>query len=347
MKKRLMTVAVVLAVLAAACGGGADDGPADTSATGGAGALEKEEITVFAAQDAQMAAQMLVAKDQGFFEDEGLSVDTQFYSAGSEIPQGMASGDIQIGAAGWVNPVLLVTQGFDVEIIALSSDLAGNVGFVVRDGERYSSAKDFEGDRLGMLQVGIMNEVWTRVVERYDIDASKVQIVNADPAETLTAFQTDQIDVLLSWEPFLSRAAQSGGRVVLTGTTSYFDGEQQDRHYFGYGTIFATSAFIDANPNTLKAFLRAFVRANEMLVDKPEESARILAEPLGLREDLMLKVLEGNGYDRLQFTSEWFEQYHQINEYLHDVGELQQPAPRPEDFVNVELLEEVAPDYVP
>src|SRR5215217_3202225 len=88
----LLLVLVAASLFATACGGG---GSEESSITVGLPTAE----TSFANSD------VVVAQQQGFFEDQGLQVELQNFGSGLKVVQAVVSGDVQVGGSS-IEPVV-------------------------------------------------------------------------------------------------------------------------------------------------------------------------------------------------------------------------------------------------
>jgi ABC-type nitrate/sulfonate/bicarbonate transport system substrate-binding protein len=269
---------------------------------------ERSKIEIYSAKDAQMAVQTLVAQSKGFLKDEGLEVDLKYYQSASEIPAGMAGGSIKVGLGGWVNPMQLAANDFPVKIVAPLSDIAGTTQLVAK--KEIKTAKDLEGKKVAMLNIPIIRRFLVDFARVHGVDVSKITIVNTQPSDSLTAFSKGDVDAVLIWQPHTSIAVKDhGGWLMHTGIKSYIPGREGDyRVYYNYGVVFMAEDFVKSNPNTVAAYLRALAKAQDVVADAKnrDEVAKIIAQPLGMSEDLARQVLGENRYF-MEISPEWLK----------------------------------------
>src|SRR5262249_56728299 len=120
----------VLAVVALTCG------------LAGAQAPERKSLDVHTARDAQPASKLVIADKKGFFREQGLEVQIKYFTAGSEIPPGMAAGSIVMASAGAPNAISLAARNFPMRVIAQMGDVAGGPGVVVRPPAAIKSSQE-------------------------------------------------------------------------------------------------------------------------------------------------------------------------------------------------------------
>src|SRR5918992_123179 len=112
---RSRSVVAVLACigLLAACGGDGDDGGGGS----GGGSQEPVTLTVGLIPIADVAP-LYLGMNQGFFEEENLTIETQFAEGGAAIIPSVVSGDYQIGFSNTTSLIIAGTENVPVQIIS-------------------------------------------------------------------------------------------------------------------------------------------------------------------------------------------------------------------------------------
>src|SRR5262249_61141494 len=149
-------------------------------------ALERKSLDVHTARDAQPASKLVIADKKGFFREQGLEVQIKYFTAGSEIPPGMAAGSIVMASAGAPNAISLAASNFPMRVIAQMGDVAGAQGVVVRPQAGIRVPKDLEGKRMGIVKAGPALDLFGRFSRAYGVDQGKIPQANIHPADLLT-----------------------------------------------------------------------------------------------------------------------------------------------------------------
>lgn len=307
---------------------------------------ELSRIEVYSAKDAQMATQALVAVNKGYFKDEGIEVDLKYYQAASEIPAGMIGGSIKIGLGGWVNPMQVAANDYPVKVVAPLSDIAGTTQLVVKP--TIKTARDLEGKKLAMLNIPIIRRFLEDFSKAHGADIARISVVNTQPSDSLTAFAKGDVDAVLIWQPHTTRAIrESNGVLMHTGVRSYIPGREGNyRVYYNYGVVFMADDFIQKNPNTTEAFLRALVKAQDYLAQPANrpEVAQIIAQPLGMPADIARQVLGENEYF-MKITPDWLRIMQQEVAFYVNAKMLKK-AVEPKTLVDGSVLRKIRADLV-
>jgi ABC-type nitrate/sulfonate/bicarbonate transport system substrate-binding protein len=310
-------------------------------------APERKNLDVHTARDAQLASQLVIAERKGFFREQGVDVQIKYFTAGSEIPPGMAAGSIVMASAGAPNAISLAASNFPMRVIAQMGDVAGAQGIVVRPQAGIRVPKDLEGKRMGIVKAGPALDLFGRFSRAYGVDQSKITMANMLPPDLLTAFAKGDIDAYAVWEPYLTRGEQVGGKVLHTGTQSYVPGAEGPKRIFSMAcVVFTVESFLKQNPNTTLAFLRG-VRQAQQFMDSPANAEAVLdllSEPLNIPRGDLKKIMARNRY-QLQIDTALLESMDAQTEFLHSVGFLRS-APKARTYVEPRFLREVDPALV-
>lgn len=244
------------ALLAAACGCG-----------GGGGGGQADSIRVGHLRDDLHQLAYYVAKEKGYFEAEGLTIEEGgTFNAGPEEMSAFSAGDLDIGYVGAAPAVTFAGQGMaDVRIVAQVNALGS--ALVVRAGMEAEDAASLRGRNVAVPGYSTVQDFLLRLsLEEAGVEAEDVNIITLKPPEMITALETGQIDGFLAWEPYPAMAVEKGvGRVALRS------GEIWPDH--PCCVLIADTGFADRNPETVRRFVAAHARATEYINGHPMEAA--------------------------------------------------------------------------
>ncbi|HMN13810.1 MAG TPA: ABC transporter substrate-binding protein [Bellilinea sp.] len=194
-----------------------------------------------------------VAKEKGFFAEEGLDVTVEHSPGQGQHMQLLVAGKVQITTQD--ASVLLQRRG-DPGLPVVSIALIGQKGqqaYAALADKSFTSPKDWEGHIVGYK--GTQPPDLSAVIKAAGGDATKMQIVNVgfDP-RLLTEGKVDVYPVFKSNEPFLIK---SWGYEIKTWEASDFD-------LPNLGLTYVTSEdTLKTRPGDLEKFLRASLRGIE------------------------------------------------------------------------------------
>lgn len=214
---------------------------------------------------------LYVAKEKGFFEEQGLDVEIITPGdAGAE--QLVASGKAEFGISIQENITQARTQG--VPIVSLAAIIQHNTsGFASPASLNIKTPKDFEGKTYGGWGSPAEQAVIQTLMIADNADFKKLNIVNAGTTDFFT-MHNQGIDfawIFYGWTGI--EAKLRGEQLNMIYLTDY--SEKLDY----YTPVLATSEkMIDQNPETVKAFVAAVAKGYQFAIENPKEAAEILSK---------------------------------------------------------------------
>ena len=166
------------------------------------------------------AACAYVARDKGWFKEEGLKISTyESYVTGMALAAALARGDIQVAYMCLV-PAVAVYANARVPIRIVVGTHKYGYGLVVDPG-RIKNVHDLENPaiRIGCVREGgSVDLLMHKIVDIYHLDESKIlkNIRRMNPPKQVLALRTGQIDAAFLPEQWATMAENSGLRMLLT-----------------------------------------------------------------------------------------------------------------------------------
>ena len=272
-KLRWMAVLMVLAMIAAACGGdddgegdnGGDDGatteaPADDTGSD-AGADDDAasgEMTPVSLQlqwfaQAQFAG-YYAAVDQGFYEEEGLDV-TILEGAVDIVPQQVvATGGAEFGIA-WV-PKALVSNEEGAGLVNVGQVFQRSGTLMVSWADSgISSPEDWEGKIVGNWGFGNEFEL-TAAIEKFDVEVGELVAQNFD-MEALLNREIDAAEAMIynEYAQVLEAVNEETGELYQPEDLNVIDFNDVGTAML-QDSIWASADYVSENPDVVEAFLR-------------------------------------------------------------------------------------------
>ena len=255
-------------------------------------AIEQKAIEIAAVRDPQLGAQVAIADFYGYFKDEGLDVTVRWLQSAADTLTVMAGGDQNIGTGGTFTQIVFGGQKLPIKTIAPLADIAETQGFALSPNVKITEPKQLEGLKLAYTQGNSQILILAKLAKTYGFDMSKVQLINMNPSEGIVAASKGEVAGMLGWQPNLYRVTTLGGSMYATGVSMQKGGVMTelpfaDRLQYNHSTLLASQKWIDEKPGTLKAVVKALLKATDLLAkDRPaaltalEKQLRIDPEPL-------------------------------------------------------------------
>lgn len=227
---------------------------------------------------------VFVAKEKGFLEKEGLDASLVFFKSGTENSQATISGDIQFCGGGLTEPILLKDEaGIDTRVIAGTLNAMVYKLYALPE---IKSPKDLNGKILGVSKYGALSDfVIQELIRQLQLKDVKVLQIGSHAAR-LAAMGTKQIHGTILDAPLTAAAESKGYNMVVDVAKAIPD--------FVKEVTYAREDFVTKNPETTKAFLRAYVKAMKFVKENKAEAVAVNAKVL----NFSLKDSE-LGYDEM------------------------------------------------
>ena len=159
-------------------------------------------------------AALFVADAQGQFNKSGLKVELVQFNNGGDLMTAMASGDVDIGYVG-IAPVLSsIEKGVPVKVIS-SAQTEGS-GIVVTQNSGINSVADLKGKSIATPgEASIQFSLLTYYLKTGNLTTDDLNVSAMKVPSMNDALKTGQIDGIVTFQPYVSIAANDSNNKVL------------------------------------------------------------------------------------------------------------------------------------
>lgn len=166
-------------------------------------------------------AKFFVAKEQGFFAQEGLDVELVEFVNSADGINALNAGKIDVGAFGTTAPLVHISKGTDLRIIG---GVMGEDAAIVTAADKVGAIKgvaDLRGKKVATVRLASGDAVLRGALHDAGLDWKKdVQIFELkNPPAVLEAVKTGQVDAGVIWGPHDLRAEDQGLKIVARSRT--------------------------------------------------------------------------------------------------------------------------------
>ncbi|WP_434059998.1 taurine ABC transporter substrate-binding protein [Pseudomonas fulva] len=279
-----------------------------------------------------------VAQADGAYEKAiGEKLDWRRFNSGPEVVTALASGDVQIGNLGSSPLAAATSRKLPLVTFLVAAQINAAEALVVRDGSGIDTPEQLVGKTIATPFVSTSHYSLLGALKHWNIDPSKVKIVNLNPAEINAAWKRGDIDGAFVWSPALGEIKRSGK--VLT--------DAAEVGKWGAPTFevwVARKDFAEQHPEVLAKFagvtLDAFAdyQANAAKWTADSEQARKIAKLIGANAADVPELLAGSTYPDAQ---------QQVSAELLGGGTAKATARTAEFLKEQKRIPTVLPDYSP
>lgn len=239
-----------------------------------------------------------VAKEEGYFDEEGIDAELTQFSSGSELVAGLESEKLQVALIGSVPT--LVNQSTGHEISIFGGAMTNGHGIVIDP--QYTEGLDswdvtiLKGRTVAVPRTTVQELETLLVLDHYGLtyaedDSADVKIVYfASQSDAYNALASAEIDAVTTYSPYMSRAVEDGYSVVYNcSDEDIFENQPCCRQV-------ALSAALEENPDAFVAFERAMIRAYRFYRTEQEGTVGDVHKYIPIDEELIDYELYSGNY---------------------------------------------------
>ena len=163
-------------------------------------------------------AALFVAEKQGLYEKKGIKVELVQFNNGGDLMTAMASGQVDVGYVG-IAPVLSsVAKGVPVKVIS-SAQTEGS-GIIVTKDSGIKSAADLKGKSIATPgEASIQHVLLSNYLDKNGLSIKDLNVSAMKVPSMNDALKTKQIDGIITFQPYVSIAANDTNNVVLENSS--------------------------------------------------------------------------------------------------------------------------------
>ncbi|MFD1175635.1 ABC transporter substrate-binding protein [Paenibacillus puldeungensis] len=275
---------------------------------------------------------LYVAKEQGYFAEEGLDVSISLPGSGGSEAM-VASGEAPFGVSVQENVTQSRTQG--VPLVSIAAIIQHNTsGFAAPKDRNIKSPKDFEGKSYGGWGSPVEQAVMKSIMDLQGADVKKVKFLNIGDADYFTAVKRD-IDFAWIFYAWTGIEAELRGEPL----DMLYVKDYSDKLDYYTPVIVTNEKTISQDPELVKAFMRATSKGYQYAIEHPEEAANILLKAVPeLDKKLVVASQKWLSPKYQDDAGRWGEQKREVwqnySDWMHERGLLDKPLDTDKAFTN-------------
>lgn len=220
---------------------------------------------------------VIVAKEQGFFEKNGLDISVSNFTSGKQCLDTVVGGGADIATTAEAPVTAAAMAGLPIAFLARMEYSDDKTVAATKSGIK--SKADLKGKKIAFT-AGTGSEVYTaQLLKSAGLTKDDVTLVNLQPQDMLPALAAGSIDAFNSWEPHIANAKKALGTAATGIDTKGIYAETFN--------IVVTKDYLKNNEVLLEKFLTALIEAEAWMKANPEQAIAVVAKTVGLKaEDL-------------------------------------------------------------
>ncbi len=299
MKKRFILLALVMTIVLSLTGCGENSNnstPADSSTptteTSQSAKSDKEELETNVIRwnyGTSGNIMLTIAQKMGYLEEEGLTVELVSATANADAMALLATGKVDIASnSGTSNPLQQIASGVDLTVFG-GHMVDGCMPVIARKGTKWSGVQDFIGKKVA---INPAYYAFTGAIMDlgYEDPLSAVEwVVYSNYNDALAAVVQGEVDYALQGTGQMHAVTNMDEVEIVT-----YQGKVMPN--YSCCRLVAQTDFIEDNPNTIKALMRALIRAQQYYEANKEEAVTLHAENIGTTEEYVAAYMLNENY---------------------------------------------------
>jgi NitT/TauT family transport system substrate-binding protein len=308
--RRIVAIALAAAVTVVLVACGDDDSGGEQSGSGPA------TLTVGILPIVETAP-LTIAQQQGFFEEENLSVKTEMAPGGAAIIPAVLSGSQQIGWGNTPSTLIAAARGLPIRVIAPGASTGvgdEDVSAVVVGGEGNTrKPADLVGESVAVPTLSSLAEYASRsALAKLGADDQQIDFIEVPFPEMPPALASGDVAAAFVVEPFRTIALAQGARPLLQPFSELSDEPFETTQWV------TSEQYLQENPDVVARFTRAIAKANRYAQEHPEAVRQALLEYTEIPEPIAQKIRLPQWSEELDRPS-----YELLEEVTREAGDLE------------------------
>ena len=235
-----------------------------------------------AAPNADPIIPVNVGDKLGIFKKHGLDLTIVDFTGGSKMTQAMVAGSIDIGV-GAGTEMAFVAKGAPMTAICEAAGPPSFLSIGVPWDSPIRSLDQLKGKRIGVSTAGSLTDWLAKDLaykKGWAPQAITVVTMGNAPTTIIAAFREHLVDAYVNVTSlFLAMEDNKTGRVLAP--VSQYEGK------LPVGTLYASKRLIDADPDTVRAFVAGWIETIDFIRTHKAETVKIESEITGFSESVM------------------------------------------------------------
>jgi NitT/TauT family transport system substrate-binding protein len=235
-------------------------------------------------------APFFIAQEEGFFEEQGLTIEYVAIERSSEAIPAIEQGDLDVVAgspsAGIFNAI---ARGANIKLVAGKGQIASSgCSFTALmasnpflESHPSKSPADLKGARIGLNPTS-WNAYFTELyLNQANLSLDDIEVFQGGDTEQFEGLQNGSLDIMTALEPMVTRVLQAGAGSIWLSVNDIIPG-------FSYSQLWYGPTFLKDNPELGKRFMLAYLKGvRQYNLGKTDRNIEILTKYTELEKELV------------------------------------------------------------
>jgi ABC-type nitrate/sulfonate/bicarbonate transport system substrate-binding protein len=225
-----------------------------------------------------------IAREAGFFKEleDKFKTKIEFYTFPFGGPQNIAfaAGELDFSQKGMAPCAVAMQRGKGKLLLINILEQTAIISL-----PEVNSVADLKGKKVAHPGKGSQQyPLMLLALDRAGVKPEQVDLIRMDAVNMATALQKKELAAYIAWDPHTTKAVVGGFGKVLVRVETLMP--LKAGHYLGEGVV-VREEFTAKYPEVTRAVVQALVKANALIVDRPDDAVRMWSRTLGLDEKII------------------------------------------------------------
>jgi len=233
-----------------------------------------------------------LAKDLGYFDEEGINVELTAFESGLQSLRGGIAGGLDLVGASSEPVITVISRGAKIRSIF---SYAHKLTVVMAAQESIRKPTDLRGKNLGIQDVGAFREVMTRaVLHSAGLTSHDVHYIPVSSAGYIAALMENRIDtaILHIDQAYMARTKKASIHPLVP--------LWEVMPNYWYGTFTTNEEFLRKEPELLSRAVAAIIKAHRFMYRNKDRSLELVSKHTGYPKEVL-----SSAYDALAAAKVW------------------------------------------
>ncbi|GAA0536954.1 sulfonate ABC transporter substrate-binding protein [Paractinoplanes ferrugineus] len=208
-------------------------------------------------------------------------VTWSLFESGPALTEAIKAGAIDVGQTGEAPPIFAAAARTPFRIAAVGAPSPKSEAVLVKRSRGFRSFADLKGKTIALNKGSNVHWLLVRLLQANRMTLSDVNVKYLKPAEGRPAFDNDQVDAWIIWDPYFALAERDDVQILADAT-----GVADNREY-----ILVAQEAADKKTEQIKSFLATYERTTAWGIANPDERAEVLSPELKIDEATTKRAL--------------------------------------------------------
>lgn len=288
-------------------------------------------------------APLFVGVESGCFEENGLAVETVFFTNPGDNNAALAGGAIDFSTNPFTLPFFAASSGVPIKTVSAAGGWGvmqvvakSNYGIEsVADLADYIAANPDSKLRIATLRGDTLELILLDAFEQEGLSVDDVEMVYFDDLLAMVdAFRLGEVDMLSHIKPYTTQFVESGEATVVTDNAEIWSSTAPNT------VVSVLEQTLTERPEVVEAYLRGLQCAAEVINETPEEAIALLEGGNYYRvdDDVLLEAFTSQP-SPITFTPD-LDAIQEVVDEMVDLGYIEADVPT-RDIFDISMIEEL------